>query len=933
MSRATCRHPQRLHALKHAGTLSTLNAVEYVEVRDGDEPVPALRQRTLLVRLVRPVPPGLGPQNVRLEGGERITSVPVQWVAAGDSAGPADASVDFAALVADLDEPDHVLVVRTAYPGDFSTYRLRLVAGGSPHEPPPGFDPLLAEAELRFKDECASDFDCADRPPRPPAPASGPAIDYLAKDYQGFRRLLLERMALLVPGWQERNPADLGVTLVEVLAYLADELSYRQDAVATEAYLNTARSRVSLRRHARLVDYRVHEGCNARAWLWVATDRDTLTLPAGTTVLTRVPGLPPLLRPDSVELRTARAAGPEVFESVETAVVHRDLNAGLRFHTWGDADCHLPPGATSATLRGRHPHLRAGDALVLLASPAATGTAGPTASADPTDPTGATGATGTSGTAGAGSTPPRAVGPGTGWAVRLVEVRDSADPSGGLFDDPPHHESVAVTEIRWHPQDALPFALPLGPGDDPAGGARALANIVLVDHGQTVPDRGTEELPAVPDRPRPRYRPPLARGPLTHTLTRPAATLFTAPAPAEAVRELRAGRYGEALRELLLAHGQDLPADSAQVRGADPLWSVDDGARVVRLLRTGERLRGLGPGWPAATTAPGRTAGPRQARPAVDLWGGAEGASLEPWSWEPDLLASGPAQRVFTTEAEHDGSVRLRFGDDHHGLRPAAGATFRVRYRVGGGTVGNVGAGSLAHLVAAEGVRAVSNPLPAVGGVEPESAEEIRRDAPRAFAVQERAVTEQDWAEVAGRTGLVQRAAATFRWTGSWHTVFVTADRPGGRNVDPGFARELRARLERYRLAGYDLEVDGPRPVPLEIDLQVCVADGHLRSDVRTAVLQVLGDTVLPDGRRGLFHPDDLTFGQPVHLSGVYAAAHSVPGVESVQVRTFRRARQPETSGLASGVLPMGRLEIAQLDNDPDFPERGVLRLSLEGGR
>ena len=29
----------------------------------------------------------------------------------------------------------------------------------------------------------------------------------------------------------------------------------------------TARNRVSVRRHARLVGYRLHEGCNARAWV------------------------------------------------------------------------------------------------------------------------------------------------------------------------------------------------------------------------------------------------------------------------------------------------------------------------------------------------------------------------------------------------------------------------------------------------------------------------------------------------------------------------------------------------------------------------------------------------------------------------------------------------------------------------------------------
>ena len=67
-----------------------------------------------------------------------------------------------------------------------------------------------------------------------------------------------------MPDWTERHVPDLGVALVEVLAYTGDYLSYYQDAVATEAYLQTARNRVSVRRHARLTGYRLHEGCHAR---------------------------------------------------------------------------------------------------------------------------------------------------------------------------------------------------------------------------------------------------------------------------------------------------------------------------------------------------------------------------------------------------------------------------------------------------------------------------------------------------------------------------------------------------------------------------------------------------------------------------------------------------------------------------------------------
>ena len=133
-------------------------------------------------------------------------------------------------------------------------------------------------------------------------------------------------------------------------------------------------------------------------------------------------------------------------------------------------------------------------------------------------------------------------------------------------------------------------------------------------------------------------------------------------------------------------------------------------------------------------------------------------------------------------------------------------------------------------------------------------------------------------------------------------------------------------------MAGYDLEVDGPRFVPLEVEVRVCVKPDYFRGHIKQTVLSVLGSGLLPDGRRGLFHADNFTFGQPVYLSQIYAAAQAVEGVDSVFVETFQRLREPGTEGIDDGVLPMGRLEIARLDNDPNFPERGVLKLTLGGG-
>ena len=230
---------------------------------------------------------------------------------------------------------------------------------------------------------------------------------------------------------------------------------------------------------------------------------------------------------------------------------------------------------------------------------------------------------------------------------------------------------------------------------------------------------------------------------------------------------------------------------------------------------------------------------------------------------------------------------------------------------------------------------AVRNPIPATGGIAPETIEEVRQNAPSAFRVQERAVTPADYEEIvirkelAERCGIdVQRVAATPRWTGSWHTMFLTVDRLNAAEVDQAFETKLRKCLERYRMAGEDLEIDAPQYVPLEIEIGVCIKPGYYFSDVKRALLDVFSDNVLPNNQRGLFHPDNLSFGQPVYLSTLIAAAQAVPGVDSVAVRKFQRQHIDSQVAFNSGKLELGRLEIAILSNDPNFPERGSMTVT-----
>jgi predicted phage baseplate assembly protein len=331
----------------------------------------------------------------------------------------------------------------------------------------------------------------------------------------------------------------------------------------------------------------------------------------------------------------------------------------------------------------------------------------------------------------------------------------------------------------------------------------------------------------------------------------------------------------------------------------------------------------------AARSAHALMAVPREARrPAVTL------TESKPWSARRDLLGSLASDTHFVVELERDAHATLRFGDDVNGLRPAPGTAFRATYRVGNGTAGNVGAGAIHHVVTSQsGIEAVRNPLAAIGGLNPESIEEARRAAPYAYRRRERAVTEAEYASVGRRHPDVQRAAAAFRWNGHGHTVFVSVDRFGGRPADEAFRADLVSFLDRFRMAGYDVRVDAPRFAALEIELFVCVCPDHFRAAVRAAVLERLSTRARPGGRPGFFHPDNFSFGDPVHLSALYAAVMEIEGVTSVTATVFQRRGRPDPAPLADGVLPMDRLEIARLDNDPNFVERGTLVLDLGGGK
>ena len=790
-----CTNENRRELVRSSGAL---NGIDYLEVISAD-------QLTIEVRFLFPLPgqpsavpdktSALTKDNVVIEGGTRVRSIEVQSV----------------------QSKDNVLTVVVSYPGDFSTYNLRLVTSGAVAAPPAGFDPQLANVPFSFKAGCESDFDCkSSRSVAEPTPAS-PVIDYLAKDYASFRRLMLDRLSVTLPGWRERNPADLQIALVELLAYVGDHLSYAQDAVATEAYLGTARKRVSVRRHARLLNYSLHDGVNARTWLQIdvqpGSPADNYLLPSGTPALAQAATETPSVA--SINADKLLASNITVFETKHDVLL-RSANNLLAFYTWGDEDCCLPVGSTRATLRNISgaavPDLHSGD--LLLFEEVADSVTGSSLDANPAHR----------------------------HVVRLRTVQTGTDPLDGK----------PAIAIEWFEADALPFALRLTaalPGSlKVIETAVVRGNIVLADHGLTLPPQDLV----------------------------PAAVTV-------------AGDYLPRLANLDVTFASAFSQQSAVATAA------------AGLLRQEAR----------------------KSLPQVKLV-----ADEQTWNSKVDLLSSDRFSPDFVLETEKDGSAKLRFGDGVLGLAPAAGSRFTATYRVGSGASGNVGANSLRQIVSAtKGILHVWNPLPAAGGTDPEALDDARQFAPQSFRTQQRAVTAEDYAEIAMRHPQVRGAAARFRWTGSWLTVFVTIDRRSGPPVemDEGFQREMQAYFDAYRMAGYDVEIKSPVYVPLELKLASCVKPGYFQTDVRNRLFEAFSST-----GDGFFASGKFTFGQPVYLSQIYERAMRVPGVASVLAKTFQRFGTEPLDDL--DVITVAPLEIVRLDNDPSFPENGKLEFLIGGG-
>jgi predicted phage baseplate assembly protein len=259
------------------------------------------------------------------------------------------------------------------------------------------------------------------------------------------------------------------------------------------------------------------------------------------------------------------------------------------------------------------------------------------------------------------------------------------------------------------------------------------------------------------------------------------------------------------------------------------------------------------------------------------------------WKRVDSFFESTPRSRHYIIDYMNG---RVTFGDGRRGMIPPEGLNNIVadRYRVGGGSAGNVNPNTLTSLSRALAyIDEVTNPIAAAGGADRETVVEAKERAPYTIKSRDRAVTAEDFEMLALRssTSLARARCVPDRGGRGGVTVVVLPKAETGvedlsRRLVPSneILRYVKRYLDERRLVGTLLTVT--KPTYIELSLKVTLirrtigGSDRLRREIDERLRRFLHPLV--GGRDGKGWP----FGRAVLKTELIHLVEEVPGVEGV---------------------------------------------------
>ena len=250
------------------------------------------------------------------------------------------------------------------------------------------------------------------------------------------------------------------------------------------------------------------------------------------------------------------------------------------------------------------------------------------------------------------------------------------------------------------------------------------------------------------------------------------------------------------------------------------------------------------------------------------------------WTLVPTLYDQAATAPVFATLDLPGGAAAIQFGDGVEGATlPTGQSNIQAKYRVGLGSAGNVAAGTITTLVDRPlGVGGVTNPLPATGGQDAQSVEDIRTNAPLSVLTLGRAVSIADYQNFAASFAGIAKASAVWIPSGAYRGVFLTVAGAGGAALQPGnpTLANLLSALHAYGNPNVAIRAQSFLETLFQLAADILYDPAYDATAVKAAILQLLTQTYGFAQRR---------FGQGVSGDALAAQIQGVSGVVAVNVK------------------------------------------------
>lgn len=317
------------------------------------------------------------------------------------------------------------------------------------------------------------------------------------------------------------------------------------------------------------------------------------------------------------------------------------------------------------------------------------------------------------------------------------------------------------------------------------------------------------------------------------------------------------------------------------------------------------------------------------------------------WQNVDQLANQGGDAKVFRLNRE---TGLVYFGDGQRsGARPPRGAGIRIAsYRYGGGTTGNLPAGSIKEIVNGQSRHKLRHDWPLSGGIDAETIEEAEQRIPSFLTHRNRAVTAEDFKLITlhNPVNAVARAEVIPGFlpgqtieSARYHVpgvvsmfVLPPAERVMGNTPKPskGLLNDVYKYVSARTMVGTELYVLSPMYVPVAVSLMVQVRDPQTQQTTLQNVKQAMVDylwLLAPGGA----NQSGWAMGKTVLVNELLTQAARVDGVLSVNAialftennRIWKRVTSTEGLTLKPYQLPdlQGvRVEIGGVGEVPGIP-------------